>query len=63
MIIEIGIDVPTANTIIDRADRFGWRNCTSYAVESAGSHHQAYYLRTLRRCAFRALPSVSKPSR
>lgn len=34
-IIETGIDIPTANTIIiHRADRFGWLNCTSYGVAS-----------------------------
>ncbi len=34
-IIETGIDVPTANTIlIHRADKFGWRSCTSCAAGS-----------------------------
>ena len=32
-IIETGIDVPTANTIImHRADKFGLGSCTSYGV-------------------------------
>ncbi len=31
-IIETGIDIPTANTIIiERADHFGWLSCTSCA--------------------------------
>jgi len=35
-IIETGIDVPTANTIvISRADKFGLRSCTSCAGASA----------------------------
>ncbi|MGU0043320.1 helicase-related protein [Escherichia coli] len=34
-IIETGIDIPTANTIIiERADHSVWRSCTSYAVAS-----------------------------
>ncbi|XPE69092.1 helicase-related protein [Shigella boydii] len=34
-IIETGIDIPTADTIIiERADHFGLASCTSYAVAS-----------------------------
>ena len=37
-IIESGIDIPSANTIvINRADRFRvWLNCTNYVAESVG---------------------------
>ncbi|MEX0632717.1 hypothetical protein M8494_14060 [Serratia ureilytica] len=34
-IIETGIDIPSANTIIiERADRSAWRSCTSCAAAS-----------------------------
>jgi len=37
-IIEAGLDVPNANTIIiNQANRLGWRSSTSYAAGSAGA--------------------------
>jgi len=44
-IIETGIDVPTANTIlINRADRFGLAQFAPITWSSGRSHHQAYRL-------------------
>ena len=42
-IIETGIDVPTANTIVmSRADSSAWPSCTSCAGAWAAATHQAY---------------------
>lgn len=54
-IIETGIDIPTANTIIiDRADKFGLAQLHQLRGRVGRSHHQAY--------AFCLIPAQSKIS-
>ena len=55
-IIETGIDIPTANTIIiDRADKFGLAQLHQLRGRVGRSHHQAY--------AFCLTPSHTKISK
>jgi transcription-repair coupling factor (superfamily II helicase) len=44
-IIESGLDIPNVNTIlIDRADRFGWRNSISWSVGRSNVQAYAYLI-------------------
>jgi RecG-like helicase len=42
-VIEVGVDVPNATVmLVEQAERFGWRNCTSFAGAWAAAPAQSY---------------------